>query len=417
MRRLARIAQPTLGRGPQLEAAQAERIQGVAGFSSPHKLRNNEKAACHIDTGGSYGSGSLVDGTPVGFPAACILTNQHVIGTAVVARGTTVRFNYDTADSSRWIEVRLDPAHGFLAHKDADIDFCLVAVAPADTDNLTKTLSKAHVSEFPAAVEMHADAPVSMPMPITIWQHPSGGSKQHSSWTLDSFTDKGLTYQNDTLPGSSGSPIFNNTGDLIGIHYAGEVGRANYGCRLSAVLAFIQTDPRAQRQVAVAAAGRPSQGLSTHAIKLGVVVVVVLLLVAAIFILEPVGGWFVKAWLYASPSEACSAVCSSAGMWCEDGDWGVHDEQSLRMVLEAAGQSPDVVCPRSIHDSVWTHGQEPFVRVTTGDCVYCSQAGGSTGQCSMSTSCSARTSKNYRRLCRCVSPPGPWHKSSSPPGP
>ena len=45
----------------------------------------------------------------------------------------------------------------------------MVAVTPADTDNLTKTLSKAHVSEFPAALEIHADAPVSTPMPITIW--------------------------------------------------------------------------------------------------------------------------------------------------------------------------------------------------------------------------------------------------------
>lgn len=188
------LAQPPLGLGPQLEAVQAERVQGVAGFSSPQKLRNNEKAACHIDTGGSYGSGSLVDGTSVGFPAACILTNQHVIGTEVVARGTTVRFNYETADSSRWIEARLDPARGFLAHKDADIDFCLVAVTPTDTDNLTKTLSKAHVSEFPAALEIHADAPVSTPMPITIWQHPLGGFKQHSSWVLGSSTDKGLTY-------------------------------------------------------------------------------------------------------------------------------------------------------------------------------------------------------------------------------
>lgn len=135
-----------------------------------------------------------------GFPATCILTNQHVIGTEAVARGTTVRFNYESDDSSRWIEVRLDPDHGFLAHKSADLDFCLVAVASVDTDDLTKTLSKAHDSNSPAALQMRADAPVSTLMPITIWQHPRGRFKQHSSWVLESFTDTGLTYQNDTLP-------------------------------------------------------------------------------------------------------------------------------------------------------------------------------------------------------------------------
>ena len=191
---------PPPGARAQLQAVQAETQQGVAGFTSPHKMRNNEKAACHIDTGGGYGSGSLVDGTPAGFPATCILTNQHVIGTEAVARGTTVRFNYESDDSSRWIEVRLDPDRGFIAHKSADLDFCLVAVASVDTDDLTKTLSKAHDSNSPAALQMRADAPVSTPMPITIWQHPRGGFKQHSSWVLESFTDTGLTYQNDTLP-------------------------------------------------------------------------------------------------------------------------------------------------------------------------------------------------------------------------
>jgi hypothetical protein len=149
---------------------QVERLQGVAGFSTPQKIANCAKAACHIDTGGSFGSGSLVDASCVGFPATCVLTNEHVLGTEAAARGATVRFNYESADPSRWIETRLDPSLGFFAHKDDHVDFCLVAVAPVDAHALTSTLSKAHVSKFPAALAMHDDANAIAGMPITIWQ-------------------------------------------------------------------------------------------------------------------------------------------------------------------------------------------------------------------------------------------------------
>jgi hypothetical protein len=53
------------------------------------------------------------------------------------------------------------------------------------------------------------------------------------------------------------------------------------------------------------------------------------------------------AWRYGALGEACSAVCSSVGKGCEDGDWGVHGEQSMRVALEAAGQSVDAVCSDS----------------------------------------------------------------------
>jgi V8-like Glu-specific endopeptidase len=62
-------------------------------------------------------------------------------------------------------------------------------------------------------------------------------------WTPDEVTDTRLTYENDTEQGSSGAPIFNNACQLVGIHYAGEAARANYGCRLSAIVGFILSHP------------------------------------------------------------------------------------------------------------------------------------------------------------------------------
>jgi hypothetical protein len=100
-------------------------------------------------------------------------------------------------------------------------------------------------------------------------------------------------------------------------------------------------------------------------------------------------------WRYGALHEACSTVCSSAGMECEDGDWGVHDEQSVRVALEAAGQSPDALCTLGFYSG--TTDGNPSVNLATnepyGSCWYMEGSG--------STSCS-QTYTNAWRLCRCV---------------
>jgi hypothetical protein len=96
-------------------------------------------------------------------------------------------------------------------------------------------------------------------------------------------------------------------------------------------------------------------------------------------------------WRYGAPGEACSAVCSSAGMGCEEGDWGVHNEQSMRVALEAAGQSADALCSGGF-DS-WSWVGNPAVDESYGDCYYMAGSG--------SASCSESYVYN-RRLCRCV---------------
>jgi hypothetical protein len=95
-------------------------------------------------------------------------------------------------------------------------------------------------------------------------------------------------------------------------------------------------------------------------------------------------------WRYGARGEACSAVCSSAGMGCESGDSGVHDEQSMRVALEAAGQSLDATCPSGVYSS--SSDGAPWAR-ETGHCYYRQGSG--------SSSCS-RTYSSHRRLCRCV---------------
>ena len=61
----------------------------------------------------------------------------------------------------------------------------------------------------------HATSKPSADITITIWQHPQGGVKVMSNFHVEKMTDEGsISYQNDTEPGSSGSPIFDNVGGL-----------------------------------------------------------------------------------------------------------------------------------------------------------------------------------------------------------
>ena len=196
-----------------------EKLQGVAGYVSVNKMQNNALAAVRIAVGRSCASGSCVDGRSVGLPSACILTNHHVFQTAEDAAGATVIFHYNSPDSREYIEVRCDPTRGFVS--DEGIDYALVAVRAED------------LSLIPCdPLEISPTARVVKGMPVTIWQHPRGGYKQVSTWVLESIHGTKLLYQNDTEPGSSGSPIFNHLYDLVGVHYAGQAGRGNWGCVL-----------------------------------------------------------------------------------------------------------------------------------------------------------------------------------------
>eukprot|EP01046_Picozoa_sp_COSAG06_P079054 COSAG06_NODE_26566_length_612_cov_0.824561_2_plen_91_part_01 len=43
-------------------------------------------------------------------------------------------------------------------------------------------------------------------------------------------------------------------------------------------------------------------------------------------------------------TSSCTEVCSSAGLGCTDGDWGVKDQVSLRRAIAAAGGDADALC-------------------------------------------------------------------------
>ncbi len=180
-----------------------------------------------------YGTGSLVS-------PRLFLTNHHVLATAEAAGFSAVEFNYQDGIDGQPLQPRLfkfDPGTFFLV--DEARDFTLVAVkASGETladfgfNPLIEAEGKAIVGEF-----------------LTIIQHPRGEKKQVSlrENRIVDMLDEFLHYETDTEPGSSGSPVFNDQWEVVGLHHASvpapdkdELGGVmNEGIRTSRILRFV----------------------------------------------------------------------------------------------------------------------------------------------------------------------------------
>jgi len=203
-----------------------------------------------------FGTGSLI-------APRLLLTNHHVLPDQATAAASLVEFNVqDGLDGKPMTPAafRLIPGDFFLTS--IELDCTLVAVQP-----------RAEVGEELVPLGWNAppsadDDPVLVEEYVNIIQHPGGRPKQvavRDNQIIDLLPEF-LQYRTDTEPGSSGSPVFNDQWDLVGLHHSGvpkrdEQGRilavggglwsepmgdlridwiANEGVRLSRILRFVK---------------------------------------------------------------------------------------------------------------------------------------------------------------------------------
>lgn len=170
----------------------------------------SSRAVCRIHTENGKGSGFLVG-------ERVIMTNNHVIGSADQARNTKVEFNYQLPYSggqpSNSVRYDLDPDTFFRTS--AGLDYTLVAVRTSDEADRPSAESWGKLRPNP-----HAD-PVRNEQ-VAIVQHPNGGLKQIvlTGSAVLQVKPPYLHYSTDTMPGSSGSPVFNDLWQVIAIHHA-----------------------------------------------------------------------------------------------------------------------------------------------------------------------------------------------------
>lgn len=193
-------------------------------------------------------------GSGVMVSPSLLLTNHHVTEAAAQALEQVVQFNYELGIDgapTTVSEFRLDPTTFFATSPVDELDFALVAIG-------SQISGPAQLTSFGYAALSSADDKHALLDFVTIIEHPNGDYMQIAlrENRVIGRGQKGVTlhYGADTLPGASGSPVFNDALELIALHHAGEPlndtklengkkipTESNEGIRLSAIAGFLRT--------------------------------------------------------------------------------------------------------------------------------------------------------------------------------
>lgn len=147
-----------------------------------------------------------------------LLTNHHVFPTFDDADGAIVEFNYELdilGHPKPTTRFNVAPKTYYWANE--ELDFALVAIEEQPSLGsgalanfgwlrLNPTVGKINETEF-----------------VSIIQHPGGSPKECSirENQLIKIDTTTLVYKSDTAPGSSGSPVFNDSWQVVGLHHSG----------------------------------------------------------------------------------------------------------------------------------------------------------------------------------------------------
>lgn len=156
-------------------------------------------------------------GSGTGFLAAnnLIITNNHVLSSAEQAATSTVQFNYQTlvdGVDAPIKEFQLLPAEYFRTSKVDDWTAVRIGATSAGGANVSEW-GMLELKSTNLAAGDH----------VNIIQHAGGGPKQVSFMAnVVVFVGEGrVQYLTDTLPGSSGSPVFDANWNIVALHHSG----------------------------------------------------------------------------------------------------------------------------------------------------------------------------------------------------
>jgi hypothetical protein len=158
-----------------------------------------------------YGTGSMIS-------PRLLMTNHHVLGDKNLARTSIVEFDYQLG-----VDGRLTPTSTFAMDPDtfhfADrhLDYAIVAVQGTASNDGHK------VADFGFNPMIEDEGKAIASQFVNIIQHPDGGLKQlalRENQIIDVLDDF-IQYQTDTAPGSSGSPVYNDRWEVVGLHHSG----------------------------------------------------------------------------------------------------------------------------------------------------------------------------------------------------
>ncbi len=164
------------------------------------------KSVCRIVTPEGLGTGFMIR-------PGVVATNHHVLPSKDVAKKSRAEFNYQETLSGTIEAMSVYEIDGAKWAGDYERDCAVVHlnVQPSAPFEQWGTLGL-ELSSIPP-IKSH----------VSIIQHPNGGPKQialTANQVVSIFGHR-LQYTTDTLPGSSGSPVFNDEWKVVAIHHKG----------------------------------------------------------------------------------------------------------------------------------------------------------------------------------------------------
>lgn len=151
---------------------------------------------------GGLGTGFVTDGN-------LLITNNHVLPTSEAAKQSVVQFNYQLmADGTN------------AAYEEAALDADTLQTSGEDDWSAVRIKGDLP-AKWGSLSLRHTE--VKQGDHVNIIQHPGGGPKQISmSANVVAFVGEGrVQYLTDTLPGSSGSPVFDSRWNVVALHHSG----------------------------------------------------------------------------------------------------------------------------------------------------------------------------------------------------
>jgi len=182
--------------------------------------------------------------TATGFLIApdVLLTNWHVFEVASCAQSAKIRFNYATDRYGNFLpidEYACNPDS--LFENNQNLDYAVVRIKG---DPGAKW---GYLQLKPIDVEVNEK--------VNIIQHPDGKPKQIAmNDNQVKYVDESvIQYITDTLPGSSGSPVFNDNWQLVALHHSGgnipepstkSIHFRNEGIRIGAIIKVLSSNTK-----------------------------------------------------------------------------------------------------------------------------------------------------------------------------